>query len=180
MTYGEEPVAMKRFQTEYSENRITYWPAYEAGKIGIISLIVLGTLFITTAIWTLFDNPSRETRLETQVTIPIVVFVLCVLLRYTYRTMHIRIVISNTGIEYFKNNVAAEKQIAWENVESVYFSQELWYGRKSCGIFFKRTASQRPSEKDRCDFVLPVHSVDEQKLLQLIPKCLWANNPWYS
>ena len=31
---------MKRFQTEYSENSITYWPFYEAGKIGIIYLIL--------------------------------------------------------------------------------------------------------------------------------------------
>ena len=113
---------MKRFQTEYSENSITYWPSYEAGKIGIISLIVLGTLFVTTAIWTLLDNPSRETRLETQVALPIVFLVLCVVLRYTYRTMHKKIVISNTGIVYFRNNVAVEKQIEWEDVESVYFS----------------------------------------------------------
>ena len=86
---------MKRFPTEYSEKSITYWPAYEAGKIGIIFLVVLGTLFVTTAIWTLIDNPSRETQLETQVALPIVVFVLYVMLRYTYRTMHKKIVISN-------------------------------------------------------------------------------------
>ena len=171
---------MKRFQTEYSENSITYWPFYEAGKIGIISLVVLGTLFVTTAIWTLLDNPSRETRLETQVALPIVALVLCVVLRYIYRTMHKKIVISNTGIVYFRNNVAVEKQIGWEDIEAVYFSQELWYGRKSCRIFFKKASSQRPREIDKCDFVLPVYYVDEQKLLQLIPKCLWANNPWYS
>lgn len=169
---------MKRFQTEYSENSITYWPAYEAGKIGIVFLIVLGTLFIATAIWTLLDNPSRETQLETQVALPIVVFVLCVVLRYAYRTMHKKIVVSNAGITYFKNNVAAEKQIGWKDIEAVYFSQELWYGRKSCRIFFKKITSQRPWEKDKCDFVLPVHSGDEQKLLQLIPNHLWKNNPW--
>lgn len=171
---------MKRFQTEYSENSITYWPAYEAGKIGIIFLSVLGTLFIATAIWILFDNPSRETQLETQVALPIVVFVLCIVLRYTYRTMHTKIVISKAGIAYFKNNVAIEKRINWEEVSAVYFSQDPWYGRKSCRIFFKKISSQRPRELDKCDFVLPVYSVNEQKLLQLIPKSLWINNPWYS
>ena len=171
---------MKRFQTEYSENSITYWPFYEAGKIGIISLVVLGTLFVTTAIWTLLDNPSRETRLETQVALPIVVLVLCVVLRYIYRTMHKKIVISNTGIVYFRNNVAVEKQIGWKDIEAVYFSQDLWYGRKSCRIFFKKQSSQIPREIDKCDFALPVNSVDEQKLLQLIPRYLWKNNPWCS
>ena len=169
---------MKRFQTEYSENSITYWPFYEAGKIGIISLVVLGTLFVTTAIWPLLDNPSRETRLETQVALPIVVLVLCVVLRYIYRTMHKKIVISNTGIVYFRNNVAVEKQIEWEDVESVYFAQDSWYGRKSFRIFLKKISFQSPRKIDKCDFVIPVNSVDEQKLLQLIPKGLWANNPW--
>lgn len=171
---------MKRFQAEYSENSITYWPAYEAGRIGIIALIVLGTLFVITTIWTLLDDPSRETRLETLVALPIVVFALCVVLRYTYRTMYKKIVISNTGIVCFRNNVAVEKQVAWKDVEAVYFCQELWYGRKSCRIFFKKISSQRIHENDKCDFVLPIYSVDEQKLLQFIPKCLWANNPWYS
>lgn len=171
---------MNRFQTEYSENSITYWPSYEAGKIGIIFLIVLGTLFVTTAIWTLLDNPSRETQLETWVALPIVVFVLCVVFRYTYRTMNKKIVISNTGIVYFRNNVTVEIQIGWNDIDAVYFSQELWYGRRSCSIFLKKISSQSPCENDKCDLVLPVYSVDEQKLLQLIPKCLWANNPWYS
>lgn len=173
-------MALKRFRTEYYENSITYWPNYEIGKIGIISLIVIGTLFITTAIWTLLDNPSRETRLETQAALPIVVFVLYAVLRYTYRTMHKKIVISNTGIVYSQNNVKADKQIGWNDIEAVYFSQELWYGRKTCRIFFKKTTSQMLHEKDKCDFVLPVYSVEEQKLLTLIPKYLWANNPWYS
>ncbi len=53
---------MKRFRTQYSENSITYWPSYEAGVIGIIFLVVLGTLFVTTAIWTLLDNPSKKDR----------------------------------------------------------------------------------------------------------------------
>lgn len=170
---------MKRLQTEYSKNSITYWPAYEAGKIGIISLVVLGTLFVTTTIWTLLDNPSRETQLEVQVALPLVVFAFCVAIRYAYRVMHKKIVISNAGIASFKNNGEAEKQIVWKDIEAVYFSQELWYGRKTCRIFFKKITPQSPHEKDKCDFAFPVHSVDEQKLLQLIPKYLWKNDPWY-
>ena len=171
---------MKRFKPEYSENSITYWPSYESGKIGIIFFVALGALFVATAIWILIDDPSSETQLETLVALPIVVFALCVVLRYTYRTMHKKIVILNTGLVYFENNVAVEKQIAWKDVEAVYFCQDLWYGRKSCRIFLKKMSSQGPHENDKCDFVLPVYSVDEQKLLLLIPKCVWANNPWYS
>ena len=171
---------MKRFQTEYSENSITYWPAYEAGKIGIIAFIVLGSLFVTTAIWALVNDPSRETRLETLVALPIVVLALCVALRYTYRIMYKKIVISNTGIACFRNNVAVEKQFAWKDVEAVYFCQDPWYGKKSCRIYFKKISAPRIHKNDKCDFVLPIYSVDEENLLLLIPKCLWANNPWYS
>ena len=169
---------MKRFQSEYSENRVTYWPYYEVGKIGIISLIVLGTLFVTTAIWTLLDNPSREMRLETQVALLIVFLVLCVVLRYTYRTMHKKIVVSTQGIVWFRNNVAIEKHVGWNDIEAIYFRQELWYGRRSCRIFLKKISPQSQHENDKGYLTLPVSSVDEKKLLQLIPKCLWANNPW--
>ena len=163
---------MKRFQTEYSENSITYWPAYEVGKIGLIYFIVLGILLLTTFIWILLDNPSRETQLFALVALPIVVFVLLVVFRYTYRTMYKKIVVSNTGIEYFKNNVAAKKQIRWEDIEAVYFSQDPWYGRKSYRIIFKKEISQSPRKGDKCDFAIPVDAIDEQKLLQFIPRHL--------
>lgn len=51
---------MKRFEAKYSENSITYWPYYESGKVGIIYLTLIGTLFVGAAIWTLLDNPSRK------------------------------------------------------------------------------------------------------------------------
>lgn len=171
-------IAMKRFQTEYSESSVAYRPFYEAGKIGIISLVVLDALFIATAVWTLVDNPSREMCLVIPIVILIAVCVLCIVFRYIYRAMHEKIIVSNTGIVYFRNNVAVEKQIEWEDVESVYFAQDSWYGRKSFRIFLKKISFQSPRKIDKCDFVIPVNSVDEQKLLQLIPKGLWANNPW--
>lgn len=171
---------MKKFQTEYSENSITYSPAYEAGRVGTIMVLVLGSLFIATSIWTLLDNPSGETHLEIQVALPVVMVILCFILGFIFRTMRTKIIVSNKGIECFKNNVVAEKQIIWENVSAVYFCQELWYGRKSCKIFFKNTTHSEPNKKDKCDFVLPVCSVDEQKLLQFIPVHLWENKPWYS
>ena len=171
---------MKRFQTEYSENSITYWPAYEAGKIGMIFLVVLGTLFIATSIWALLDNPSRKTSLEILVAFPLVVVALCSAFSFVFRTMHTKIVVSKEGIGCFKSIVAVEKQISWKEVSAVYFSQDPWYGRKSCRIYFYKSLSPKLHEKDTCDFVLPVASVDEQKLLQLIPNHLWKNNPWYS
>ena len=171
---------MKQYQTEYSENSVTYWPSYTAGRIGIVLLLVIGILFIITSVWTLLDNPSKETQLEIQVAFPIVVIALCAIFRIIYRTMHVKIVISNTGIGYYKNNVVAEQQILWKDISAVYFNQEHWYGRKTCKIFLTKTSSLTPCKKDKCDFVLPVCSVDEQKLVQLIPAYLWKNNPWYS
>ncbi len=168
-------VAMKRLQAEYSENSITYWPAYEAGRVGIIALIVIGALFVITAIWTLLDDPSKETCIETLVALPIVVLALCVVLRYTYRIMHKKIVVSNKGIVCFRNNVAIEEQVSWEDVEAVYFCQELWYGRKSCRIFLKKPSSHPLKKGGNCDFVLPIVSVEENKLFQFIPNNLWKN-----
>ena len=168
---------MKRFQAEYSENSITYWPTYEAGKVGIIALIVVGSLFIATSIWVLLDNPSRITALEILVAFPLVVFALYCAGRYLSRVMYTKIVVSKEGIVYFKNNTAIEKQISWDEVSAVFFSQDPWYGRKICKIFFDKAPSQELNEKDKCDFVFPVSSVDEQKLLHVIPKYLWKNNP---
>ena len=168
---------MKRFQAEYSENSITYWPIYEAGKIGRIFLVVLGTLFITTFIMILLDNPSSATFWGSLVIFPLVVAALYYAFCYISRTMYTKIVVSTEGIVFFKNNNALEKQICWSEVLAVYFSQDPWYGRTSCRIFFNKDQPQEPSVKDKCDFVLPVSSVDEQKLLQVIPKYLWKNNP---
>ena len=171
---------MKYFQTEYSENSITYWPAYEAGKNGMIFFIVLGSLFITASIWVLLDNPSKNTYLEILVALPLVVFALCAVCSYIFRIMRTKIVVSREGIGYFENNHAKKRQINWKEVSAVYFSQDPWYGRKSCRIFFITASSLKPSENGPCNFVLPVASVDKQKLLQLIPNYLWKNNPWQS
>lgn len=168
---------MKKIQAKYSENSIIYWPSYAAGRIGIIYLGVVGIPFIATLIWTLLDNPSNEARLETQMALPLVVIALCTVFSLIYRKMHTKIIVSSTGIEYFKNDNVAEKKIKWEDVSAIYFKQELWYGRKTCRIFLKNSGSLTFGKNNKCDFVLPVYSVDEQKLLQLIPDYLWKNHP---
>lgn len=71
---------MKRFKTEYSENSITYWPAYEAGIMAIIFVVVLGTACVVTAICILLDNTSRGTQLATQIALSI--SVLCCMLYF--------------------------------------------------------------------------------------------------
>lgn len=171
---------MKQFQTKYTENSITFWPAHEACKIGIVFLSVLGTLLSATSIWTLLDNPSRKTCLEILVAFPLVAVVLYFIFCFLFRTMHIKIVVSKEGVECFKSKAAIAKQIYWKDVSAVYFNQDPWYGRKSCRIFINKSLSPRQHEKDTCDFVLPVASIDEQMLLQLIPNYLWKNRPWYS
>ena len=168
---------MKKFQAEYSENSITYWPTYEAAKVGMIALTVLGTLFIVTSIWALLDNPSKTTASEIVVAFPLVVLVLYLAARYLSRMMYSKIVVSTEGIVYFKDSIARKKQISWSEVLGVYFHQDPWYGRKTCRIFFKKEQAHEPREKDRPNFVLPISSGDEQKLQQLIPNDLWGNNP---
>lgn len=170
---------MKRFQAQYSETSIIYWPVYEAGKIGIIFLVVIGTLFITPSIWILLDNPSGKTCLKTLVAFSLVVIALYSASRLIFRTMHTKIVVSKEGIVYFKSNGVIKKQISWKEVLAVYFNQDPWYGRKSCRIFLNNSLSSKLHEKGACDFVLPIASVDEQKLLHLIPSYLWKNDPWY-
>jgi len=168
---------MKRFQAEYSENSITYWPIYEAGKIGKIFLFMLGALLIATVILILLNNPSSAIFWGIMVILPLVVAALYYALSYISRTMYTKIVVSTEGIVFFKNNNAIEQQICWGEVSAVYFSQDPWYGRKSCRILINKEQPQEPIEKDKCDFVLPISSVDEQKLQQLIPNYLWKNNP---
>lgn len=170
---------MKRFQTEYSENSITYWPVYEAGRTGILFFIVLGTLFVATSIWVLLDNPSRGTRLGTLAALSIVAVALYAIIRLISRVMDTKIIVSTKGIVCFKGDASIEEQISWENVSAVYFAQDSWYGRKSCRIHLKKASSSELHINDPCDFVLPVSSVDEKKLLQFVPSHLWKNDPWY-
>ena len=171
---------MKIIQTEYSENSVTYWPVYKEGKIGIILSAIFGMLCVALGILILLDNSSKGTKLTILAALLIVIFVLLVGIRYIYRIMYMKIIVSDTEITYCKNNTADKKQILWENVESVYFNQDLWYGRKSLKIFCRKSENQKSAEKDICDCVLPVNAVDEQKLLQLIPNHLWKNQPWWA
>lgn len=168
---------MKQLQAEYSDNSITYWPTYEAGKIGRVFLVVSCILFVATSLCLALGNSTRATRLGILLVFPFVMTTFYYALSYVSRIMHMKIVVSSEGIAHFKSKTTIEKQIGWEDVTAVYFFQDPWYGRKSCRIYLKKAQSPRISEKDKCDYVLPVNSVDERKLLRLIPSCLWKNNP---
>ena len=171
---------MKQNRIEYSNNRIVYWPFYEAATVGVIYLLVIGALFIAASIWMLLDNPSSETNLGIQLIFLLGVVALCTTFRFVSRRMHTRIIISNEGIRYKNGNFQVEKQIRWDDVSLVYFCQEHWYGTKACKIFYKTTLSYEHHKKYKCDFLLPVYDVDEQKLLRFIPNYLWGNKPWHS
>jgi len=169
---------MKKNMTVYSDNSITYWPFYEAGRIGVIYFLVIGIIFIAISLQTLSDNISKGTRLCIIVVIPVVVIALLVICSFIFRAMHKKIVVSNTGVEYSNKYTKSENKICWEEVSAVCFTQEHWYGRKSCKIFLKKKTFQKPQKNDKYDILLPVNSVDEQKLLQFIPEYLWKNNPY--
>ena len=168
---------MKNGKTRYSKNSITYWPSYEGGKIILIYFGALGILFIATLIWLMLENPSEEALLEVKIVLPIIVVAICALFSFVYRVMQTKITVSDVGIEYFKNDDNVEKVIPWEDISAIYFKQEqLSYGRKTCRVFLKNSTCLNKSHND-CDFVLPVYGVDINRLLELIPKHLWKNNP---
>ena len=168
---------MKRFRAEYSENRIAYWPTYEAGKIAKIFIVLVGAVFIATSILVLLDNSSRITQVEIMVALPLVIVSFLCAFIYISRIMYTKIVVSAEGIVSYKSNGVIEKQISWGEVSAVYFSQDHWYGRTSCWIYLDKAHESMYEEKDKCDFVLPVSFVDEEKLLQVIPNHLWKNRP---
>lgn len=171
---------MRKHSNRIFENRIEFWPYYEAGMAGSIVLIVIGTLYVATAIWILLEETAtRETRLLTQVVLPIAVVALSVALRWIIHLMHTKIVVSNIGIEFFVNETVTQNCINWEDVAEVYFYQDNWYGTRACRIFLKKTISQKSTKAKKCDFAFSVCSVDEGKLLQFIPDYLWKNKPWY-
>ena len=110
---------MKRGQAIYSEGKITYWPAYEAGKIGLIFLGGTGALFTATSLWILLDDPSRGTQRTILVLFPLIFVALYVAICFVLRAMRTKIVISKEGIEYFKNMDTIDKQIDWKDVGAV-------------------------------------------------------------
>lgn len=92
---------MKPYQTDHSENSITYQPALGAAKVVLILLSVMEALFVATTIWILSDNTADSTRIELLVAFPFVVAALSVAIVFIARRMRIKIVISTEGIEYY-------------------------------------------------------------------------------
>lgn len=173
---------MTRFDVEYSSDSITYFPSYDGGKYGIIFFSILGVMFISTALWTLFDNSTNETRLEAIIALPIVIVLLCSLCRFLFITMHNKIVISNISIVQSNRYTAKETIIHWEDVSGVYFREEHWHGtRRLCDIHLKAPAAHAHNahkRKNSSVFTLPVCFGDERKIIQFIPKGIWLNTPW--
>ena len=168
---------MKRNETVYTNTSIEYWPSYEAGKIGIIYLSVLEAVFVAVSLWILLDGVLSTMHVMIFLAVVLSAVVYLTLLWFTRRMMVNRIKVTNIGIEIY-SYLELRKSIRWENVSVVLFHTDAWYGKKSCRIYLKRNNQIIPRNADPCDIVLPVFSVDEKKLLQLIPESLWKNNPW--
>ena len=164
----------------YSDNGITYWPCYAAGKALIILSSVCAVVFLLISLWTLLGNATAETQWKILISIPIVGIIWCMAYKISLRTMYTKIFISNTGVVYSNNRTNSKVQINWDDVIAIYFVQEQWYGRQSCKIYLKNTTCSMPQQNDPCDLVLPVSSVDKQKMLQVIPVHLQKNSPtWF-
>ena len=163
---------MKQYQTNRSEDSITYQPALGAAKAVLVLLSVMEIIFVATTIWILSDNTAGSTRLGLLVAFPFVVAALSAAIVFIARRMRIKIVISTEGIEYYSSNGDLQTQIDWSEVSGVYFHQDPWRGMRSCRIFLQKQAT------DANGLNIPVAAVDEGKLVQLIPNHLWQNKPW--
>ena len=165
---------MRQFEANCTDSSITYWPSYEAGKIGVIALSLLEVTLIADLLWALADKITVETRFGIIATVLISAAFYFLLCRFLIRRKYDQYVVSYVGIQYSNKYTKDIRQINWEDVSAVCFAQDRWFGRKSCRIHINKSFSaDRP-----CDFILPVHSVNEQNLLQFIPDSLRKNNPY--
>jgi len=170
---------VKHVETEYPD-AISYWPSLEAGKIGFLLVSILGFTFIINALWTLSDATTIGVKIKTIVVVSFAGIGLYMIFRKIYRAMYIQITISVDSIVIENKRTAFYRKISWEDVSEVYFHQENWFGRKTCRIYLKQDKMKEKKDFEASALVLPIFSVDENKLVEIIPKCLWKNHPWYS
>lgn len=170
---------MKQSRTKYTEESVTYFPCYEAGKLGIIATTILGILAIAVFLLVLFGNYTSETVLFVMIASPLVILMLVLMLVGLIHQMRMKIVVSTDGIELFHGGNTPQKQVAWEDVSGVYFHKDGWYGREVCRIFLKSTFSLCSAGSSKCDFILPLYGAVLENILLLIPRHLWKNDPKY-
>lgn len=164
--------------TIYTKDSITYWPSHKYGRAFIAFIVTLWVAFFALSLWVLFDNTTMDTRVFIIILMISISIVSWMLYRLALRSMYVKVVVNDTEVVYNNFHSGEEWIVEWKKVNSVYFKEENWYGRKMCIITYETSGCEEFFEKKCCDFILPVFMVDENKLLQFIPKELWKNTPW--
>ena len=165
-------------KTIYATDSITYWPSYKYGRAFIAFIVILWGAFFALSLLVLFDNTTMDTRVFIIMLMISISVVSWMLFRLALKSMYVKVVVNDTEVVYNNFYSGEEWIIKWEKVNFVYFKEENWYGRKMCIITYENSGCEDIFEKKCCDFILPVCLVDENKLLQFIPKELWKNTPW--
>ena len=157
---------MKDYKAKYSDNGIIYWPSYEAGIVGVVFLLVSGSMLLVMFLITLFDNIATGIQQEIIIAIPAIIIIMLILLGFILKAMYVRIEISDIGITLSNSFTKTKISVKWQEVSDVNFCQEYWFGRKTCRIYLEKTDIQPNLNKRPCDLEIPIFSVNENKLLQ--------------
>lgn len=154
---------MKRHRPIYTEQRLTFWPSYPIDIICICFLLILEFFLAVMTIWEIVEK-----------SIPwLLIFALAgvsALITVVIRAMFLKITVTNTGFIYENALTKYKNEVKWDESVAVRFDQEAWRGRKKCTVLLKK-------ESDQCRFVIPIDSIEIKRLLDLIPKELWENDP---
>jgi hypothetical protein len=170
---------MKTNESNCEKSSITYQPCYKAGKFTLIMISIILIGFLSVALYIFFDA-TQNTRILIVIIGIIMLSIWFFYCRLSLKNMFLEIVVTSDGIVFENINSKIKKTtIKWEDVSTIEFCQDGWYGRKTCKLYLKTAIVSLFSKQKSEYLVFPVWSVNEKELIQLLPKELFKNHPWY-
>ena len=170
---------MKMNESNCEKSSITYRPCYKSGKGVIIFVSICLVVFSSVMSFAFFDA-LQSTRILIVIIGLIMLIIWLFYCRLSLKNMFLEIVVTSDGIVFENINSKIKKTtIKWEDVSTIEFCQDGWYGRKTCKLYLKTAIVSLFSKQKSEYLVFPVWSVNEKDLLKLFPQELWKNHPWY-
>lgn len=164
-------------RTVYSNENITFWPLYAYGKIGIVYVCVTALIAMLPYFLGLFDSSSRTTPWYS-ILFPLVVSLVSWLILKSIRgVMYQQIVISHLGIEISNAVTNTNERYVWDDITSISFHTDVWFGRRSLQVWLKESPNKRPVAEPLYDIIISMDGLDKNKLLEFIPRDLFRNDP---
>lgn len=165
----------------HDDDCLTYFPHYNEGKCVFILLTIGLLIFVIVNICILCFDASSNSTTPALLAIFSAVALSFAILTVVYRNMADEFVLTRDAILHRNVRKNIQVKILWECVSKVSFHQDKWNGRKICKVYFKTTSNSTPNKK--CDYIIPVNSVNQTELLSFIPPSLFADDPnhkWFS